>query len=100
VWIYPPELAAALGDFGLRPLPSTPPPFVRDALSDLYRYEIRRLKSRLLAGAFPKGDYVSRVIALRKKYWPLTMTPDVWERVCASTGDGHNTSGNRGPTAF
>ena len=98
MWTYPPELAAALGDFGLCPSPSTPPTFVRDALSDLYRYEIRRLKSRLLAGAFPKGDYVGRVIALRKKYWPLTMTPDVWERVCASTPDAHGASGSSEPT--
>ena len=85
-WLYPAELQAALLGFGLSPSPGTPPVFVRDALSDLYRYEIRRLKSRLLAGAFPKGDYIGLVIALRKKYWPLTMTPEVWERVCLEEG--------------
>jgi hypothetical protein len=83
-WFYPPELLSALSSFGLAPTPGTPAVFVRDALSDLYRYEIRRLRSRLLAQEFPKGDYIGLVIALRKKYWPLTMTPDVWERVCAS----------------
>jgi len=83
-------LLDALEKFGLSPRPETPPGFVRDALSDLYRYEIRRLKSRLLAGEFPKSDYIGLVIALLKKYWPLAMTPAVWERVCneASMGEG------------
>ena len=85
-WLYPAELRSALAAFGLSPLPSTPPTFVRDALSDLYRFEIRRLKSRLLVGAFPKHDYIGLVIALRKKYWPLTMMPEVWERVCLEQG--------------
>ena len=81
-WSFPPELLEALVAFGLSPTPNTPPVFVREALSDLYRYEIRRLRLRLLANEFPKADYIGRVIALRKKYWPLTMTPEVWERVC------------------
>ena len=81
-WTYPPELLDALGRFGLRPSAETPPRLVRDALSHLYRYEIRRLRGRLLAGEFPKGEYIGRVIALRKKYWPLTMEPRVWEQIC------------------
>jgi hypothetical protein len=81
-WTYPPELLAALERFGLLPTAETPPRLVRDALSDLYRYEIRRLRARLLAGEFPKADYIGHVIALRKKYWPLTMEPHVWEKVC------------------
>jgi hypothetical protein len=79
---FPPELLEALPAFGLSPTPDTPPAFVREALSDLYRYEIRRLRLRLLANEFPKTEYIGRVIALRKKYWPLTMTPEVWERIC------------------
>ena len=43
-WVYPPELAAILLTFGLRPTPDTPPALVRDALSDLYRYELRRMR--------------------------------------------------------
>ena len=84
-WHYPLELVSALESFGLAPGPSTPPVFVRDALSDLYRYEIRRLKARLLAGEFPKSDYIGLVIGLRKKYWPLTMTPEVWEKICVQS---------------
>ena len=81
---WPPELLGALASFGLAPTPATPPVLVRDALSDLYRFEIRRLRSRLLDGEFPKDAYVGLVIALRKKYWPLTMTPDVWEKIISN----------------
>jgi hypothetical protein len=81
-WNYPAELTEALLRFGLAPRPETPPRFVRDQLSDLYRYEIRRLRARLLAGEFPKRDYIGHVIALRKKYWPLALMPEHWEKVC------------------
>jgi hypothetical protein len=82
IWTYPPELAAKLEEFGLAPRPDTPPQLVRDALSDLYRHEIRRLRGELLAGAFPKAEYSGRVVQLRKKYWPLSLTPAQWEKIC------------------
>jgi hypothetical protein len=82
-WNYPDELLAALGRFGLAPRGATPPAVVRDALNDLYRYELRRMRDALRAGAIAKVDYLDMVIALRKKYWPLTLTPDAWERLCA-----------------
>lgn len=85
-WEYPTELLDALPSFGLRPTPATHPRFTRDALSDLYRYEIRRLRDRLLAGDVQRADYQGLVIALRKKYWPLTLTPEMWERICAGPG--------------
>ena len=81
-WTYPPELLVALAGFGLQPGAATPPRVVRDHLSDLYRYEIRRLRGRLLAGEVQKPDYVGLVIALRKKYWPLSITPEGWESIC------------------
>ena len=77
-WTYPDELRDALLKFGLAPRPETPPRFVRDQLSDLYRYEIRALRGRLLDGEFPKADYIGHVIGLRKKYWPLALTPEQW----------------------
>ena len=82
-WRYPEELLEALARFGLVPTAETPPTLVRDQLSDLYRYEIRRLRGRLLAGEFPKGDYIGLVIQIRKQYWPLSATPAQWERICA-----------------
>ena len=81
-WSYPPELADALMRLGLSPRPHTPPRLVRDALNDLYRYEIRRLREVFRAGGSAKPNYVDRVIDLRKKYWPLSMQADIWEEIC------------------
>jgi len=82
VWNYPDELLLALGAFGLAPGRETPPSVVRDALNDLYRYELRRMRDALLAGRIAKPDYLDHVIALRKKYWPLTLPLAGWERLC------------------
>ena len=77
---YAPEALEVLAGHGLHPRPTTAPAIVRDALSDLYRYEIRRLKQRLLAGEFPKVDYIDRVVALRKHYWLLSIPVERWVR--------------------
>ena len=83
-WSYPPELAEKLLAFGLKPTATTPPSVVRAALNDLYRYEIRRLRQRLLDGAVEKVRYVEEVILLRKRYWPLSLQPEQWEVICKS----------------
>ena len=88
-WTYPPELLAALGDLGLAPGARTPPAVVRDALNDLYRYELRRMQEALRAGTIPKAGYIGLVVALRKKYWPLTLPVEGWERVCRGEADAH-----------
>jgi hypothetical protein len=77
-YAYPAEILEALAGHGLRPTPTTPPAVVRDALSDLYRYEIRRLRQRLLAGEIAKQDYSNHVIALRKRYWLLSLPVQHW----------------------
>lgn len=82
-WRYPPELAEALGAFGLAPSSRSHPLEVRTALNGLYRYELRRLRDRLLARQLEKPEYVALVIGLRKKYWPLSLLPEAWERICA-----------------
>jgi hypothetical protein len=82
-WQYPPELATALGAFGLAPRTGTPPALVRDQLNDLYRFELRRMRGRLLAGDFLRPEYLDRVVALRKQYWPLTLPLAAWEKICA-----------------
>lgn len=83
--MYPDELAEALARFGLAPTPATPPTFVRNALNALYRYQLRRLRDGLLAGRLAKPAYLAAVVALRKRYWPLSMLPEVWERVCRAS---------------
>jgi hypothetical protein len=75
---YVPEALEVLAGHGLSPRPDTPPAVVREALSDLYRYEIRRLKRRLLAGDFPKDEYSGRVIDLRRQYWLLSIPIQRW----------------------
>lgn len=78
---YAPEALEALAGHGLRPGPETRPEVVREALSDLYRFEIRRLRRRLLAGDFPKAEYSDRVIGLRMQYWLLSIPVDRWTRI-------------------
>lgn len=68
----------ALAGHGLLPRAATPPLVVRDALSDLYRYEIRRLRRTLLAGQILKADYAGHVIALRKRYLLLSVPVERW----------------------
>jgi hypothetical protein len=82
LWTYPPELAEALLAFGLRPTPATPPLLVRDALNDLYRFELRRMRDRLRAGDIQTPDYIDLVIATRKRYWPLSLQLPAWEEIC------------------
>jgi hypothetical protein len=83
-WSYPPELMEVLLAFGLRPAATTPPAMVRAALNDLYRFEIRRLRQRLLDGHVEKACYSDEVVVLRKKYWPLSLSAQHWERICKS----------------
>ncbi|MFI5177365.1 MAG: hypothetical protein ACHQO8_02315 [Vicinamibacterales bacterium] len=96
LWTYPPELLAALADLGLAPVATTPPAVVRDALNDLYRYELRRMRDALRAGGIPKAEYLDLVIALRKKYWPLTLPVEGWERVCRGGADAHRADSTTG----
>ena len=80
IYEYAPEALEVLAVHGLQPGPNTRPDVVREALSDLYRYEIRRLKRRLLAGDIPAEQYCTHVIGLRKHYWLLSIPPSRWVR--------------------
>ena len=60
------EVLAELRRHGVAPTDATDPQLVRDFLSALYRYEIRRLKARLLAGEFRQDQDASRVRTLRR----------------------------------
>jgi hypothetical protein len=65
---------------GIHPRPSTSPDLIRSYLSSLYRYEIRKLRARLLRGEFPKAEYTGRVVQLRAKYPLLTIPLHLWMR--------------------
>lgn len=77
-YTYVPEVVEALAGYGLAPTAQTPPSVARAALSDLYRYEIRRLKQRLLRGEFPKDEYSRQVVDLRRQYWLLSVPIAFW----------------------
>jgi hypothetical protein len=84
VFVYRAEILEELARHGLRPLPDTTPQQLRDAVRDLYKYEIRRLKRRLLTGEFPKQAYAGKVVELRQQYVLLSIPTDLWLR---STGE-------------
>ena len=75
---YHQQVLDGLARHGLRPARDTSPEKLRDAVRDLYKYEIRRLRSELLAGRIPKTDYAGHVIALRRRYWLLSVPVQLW----------------------
>jgi hypothetical protein len=72
---YRPDVLAALEAHGIRPTPSTPPEVVRDFVRDLYKFEIRTLRARMLSGEFPRSEYAGRVDDLRRRYPVLALQP-------------------------
>ena len=54
---------------------------MRAALNDLYRYELRAMRDRLLAKEIEKAGYLDRVLVLRKKYWLLSIQLPAWEKI-------------------
>ena len=83
---YEPAVLDGLTGHGLKPLPRTSPQFLRDAVRELYRYEIKALRNALLAGRIPKADYANHVIALRKRYWLLSVPLQLWMRPDSGSG--------------
>ena len=75
---YHQKVIDALAQHGVIASRNFPPQRLRDVVRDLYRYEIRRLRSELLAGRIPKREYAGHVIALRKRYWLLSVPVHLW----------------------
>ena len=72
---YRADVLTQLADHGVRPLPTTPPEVVHDLISDLYRYEIRRMRQRLIRGEFVRSEYFGRIVELRRKYPLVSLKP-------------------------
>jgi hypothetical protein len=77
-YTYTPDVLAELARHGLKPLPTTAPQQLRDAVRDLYKYEIKRLRAELLANRIRKVDYAGRVIELRRRYPILSLPLQLW----------------------
>ena len=75
---YRADVLERLRGHGVQPTEATRPELVHEFVSDLYRYEIRRLRDRLLAGEFPKKEYAGRVIQLRLRYPVIAMRAQDW----------------------
>lgn len=74
---YKPEVLEQLATHGIRPSPATPPEKVHEFLNDLYRFELRRLRDRLLRREIAKPDYYDRVVEVRRRY--LLLSRKLWE---------------------
>ena len=72
---YRPDVLAQLERHGVRPRPDTRPELVREFVRDLYKFEIRRLRERMLKSEFPRREYAGRVEALRDQYPVLALLP-------------------------
>ncbi len=82
---YLPAILEELASLGLSPAPTSSAALVKDQVSDLYCYELRRLRDRLHAGAFPKHEYAARVLEVRKRYFLLSVPTARW-----TAPDGHD----------
>jgi hypothetical protein len=78
VYVYRPEVLDELARHGLRPLPATTPDRLRDAVRDLYKYEIKALRARLLSGGIERRHYADAVIGLRRRYPLLSLPLALW----------------------
>lgn len=75
---YRAEVIEQLWRHGVHPTPSTPPELVHEFVSDLYRFELRRLRGRLVRKEIPKIGYYDRVVALRRTYPLISLKPAQW----------------------
>lgn len=75
---YRPAVLAQLWMHGVQPRPTTDPQLVHDFVNDLYRYELRRLRDRLMRGEIPKAGYYDRVVELRLKYPLVSLKAHEW----------------------
>lgn len=75
---YKPEVLEQLALHGVHPNRSTPPARVREFVNDLYRYELRRLRARLIRREIEKPDYYAHVVAARNRYRVLSLKLWQW----------------------
>jgi len=75
---YQAVILEELARFGVFPTEETPPSLVHEFINDLYRFELRRLRERLVSGEIPKADYTSRVVDLRRRYPLVSIRASLW----------------------
>ena len=75
---YRPQVLEALAAHGVRPTPSTRPELVHEFVSDLYRFELRRLRARQVRGEIARQEYSNHVVALRRRYLLVSVPLRHW----------------------
>ena len=75
---YRQDVLEQLSIHGVMPTTSTSPDFVREFLNDLYRYELRRLRDRLVRREIPKTSYYDLVVEVRRRYSLLSLKTWQW----------------------
>lgn len=75
---YRPQVLEALAAHGVRPTPSTRPELVHEFVSDLYRFELRRLRARQVRGEIRRQEYSNHVVALRRRYLLVSVPLRHW----------------------
>jgi len=75
---YRESVLVEMARHGIVPHADTPPDLIHDFINDLYVYEIRALKAKLIAGQFPKSEYAGRVDQLRRRYPILSLPVKHW----------------------
>jgi hypothetical protein len=75
---YKPDVLEQLWRHGVHPRPSTDPRLVHEFVSDLYRYELRRLRDRLVRGEIAKRAYAATVVELRRRYPLISLKAGEW----------------------
>jgi hypothetical protein len=75
---YRSTILDALWRHGIQPTAATDPQLVHDFVNDLYRYELRRLRGRLMRREFEKATYYDRVVEVRQRYAVLALKAWQW----------------------
>jgi hypothetical protein len=75
---YRKEILDQLVTHGVKPTSATRPELVHEFVNDLYRYELRRLRDRLLRREVAKSDYYDLVVEVRRRYPALALKPWQW----------------------
>ncbi len=75
---YRQDVLHQLAVHGIAPTGDTPPQLVHDFVNDLYRYELRRLRDRLLQKQLAKTDYYAHVVQIRTRYPLLSLKLWQW----------------------
>jgi hypothetical protein len=67
-----------LSRHGIVPDSETPPELAHQFVNDLYLFEIRSLRNKLLIGSVQKADYANLVAELRDRYPVLSLPVKFW----------------------